>query len=547
MAVEYVDADGEHKRVSREVQPWPTKRTVHDMSGNAASLESAPVLFSQGELVETARSRFAQLDLIDRHLDISFESAAEKDALDKLSVNASELIRNQNKLDALKAELDHPETGLDATRTKHDSWKIRLKEPVLQEFPKWKAEQQFLHALRDGLNTIREEMSESLDAVDLDALDVAVPKDAPNAATLKTLDSLKRSIESALKGAKAALNKEIAARVKDIEGAAKVIKPKFDAQREKHEKLLASLGEADIKRANTQFQSLGVRLNTLEQKVAERSKLASRQESVYNQRVLLLDTLVGAREQRSKKRRAKALEYQSALTGIVEIEIQPFGDSAAYAEALRQISKGGRILDTDIAKLVGVPPAKLVSMIVADDPAEIEKRAMIGLEAAKRLVAACRDKREALFKLEVVERGDLPVMRYVIAPGRAKPLHELSTGQKGTVIIALALIEGPGPLIIDHPEEPLDTTSVYGQVVSKLRAGKETRQFIFTTHNANIAVGADAELSHILGASADKGMIETRGSVDDAETNRLLLLHLEGGMPALKRRVKKYRDPASDA
>jgi hypothetical protein len=65
-------------------------------------------------------------------------------------------------------------------------------------------------------------------------------------------------------------------------------------------------------------------------------------------------------------------------------------------------------------------------------------------------------------------------------------------------------------------------------------------QFIFTTHNANVAVGADAELSHVLEATADKGTIKASGGIDHQGTNELLLLHLEGGSEALKLRVRKY-------
>jgi ABC-type cobalamin/Fe3+-siderophores transport system ATPase subunit len=146
----------------------------------------------------------------------------------------------------------------------------------------------------------------------------------------------------------------------------------------------------------------------------------------------------------------------------------------------------------------------------------------------------------AIFELDGVPLQDRPDISYAVAPDRWKPLPELSTGQKGTVIISLALVDGTGPLVVDHPEEPLDTKSVYSHVVNALRDTKERRQFIFTTHNPNIAVGADADLSHILGATADKGTIESRGSTDHKETNKRLLLHLEGGPEALQRRIQKY-------
>jgi hypothetical protein len=52
-------------------------------------------------------------------------------------------------------------------------------------------------------------------------------------------------------------------------------------------------------------------------------------------------------------------------------------------------------------------------------------------------------------------------------------------------------------------------------VVGTLRSQKETRQFTFTTHNANVAVGADAELNIVLEAGADKGTITLVGGVDN--------------------------------
>jgi ABC-type transport system involved in cytochrome bd biosynthesis fused ATPase/permease subunit len=160
---------------------------------------------------------------------------------------------------------------------------------------------------------------------------------------------------------------------------------------------------------------------------------------------------------------------------------------------------------------------------------------------AQRLIDGCSDKEhEEILGLEGVPLIDKPEVSYVVEPGRTKSLRELSTGQKGTVILALAMVEGHGPLIIDQPEEPLDTQSIYAQVVQTLRKNKEERQFIFTTHNANVAVGADAELSHVLEATADKGTIKASGGVDHQGTNELLLLHLEGGSEALKLRVRKY-------
>lgn len=108
------------------------------------------------------------------------------------------------------------------------------------------------------------------------------------------------------------------------------------------------------------------------------------------------------------------------------------------------------------------------------------------------------------------------------------------------MILSLAMIEGTGPLVIDQPEEPMDTLAIYDQIVKKIRQLKMGRQYIFTTHNANVAVGADSDLSIVLEATADRGQVKTRGGVDRPEVNKLLLYHLEGGPGAFRLRSQKY-------
>ena len=48
-------------------------------------------------------------------------------------------------------------------------------------------------------------------------------------------------------------------------------------------------------------------------------------------------------------------------------------------------------------------------------------------------------------------------------------------------------------LLIDQPEDDLDSQTVYEEVVKLLRTIKPRRQFIFATHNANFPVLGDAE------------------------------------------------------
>ena len=64
-------------------------------------------------------------------------------------------------------------------------------------------------------------------------------------------------------------------------------------------------------------------------------------------------------------------------------------------------------------------------------------------------------------------------------------------------LFALTLILGEAEeqwtLLIDQPEDDLDSRSIYGDIVRYLVEQKKQRQIILVTHNANLVVGADAE------------------------------------------------------
>lgn len=85
------------------------------------------------------------------------------------------------------------------------------------------------------------------------------------------------------------------------------------------------------------------------------------------------------------------------------------------------------------------------------------------------------------------------------------PIDRISVGQKGLAFLSVLLAAGDAPILVDTPEEGLDSEGVYAELVPTFRREKERRQLIIATHNANIPVNADAELVVTL---------ETVGTVD---------------------------------
>lgn len=72
---------------------------------------------------------------------------------------------------------------------------------------------------------------------------------------------------------------------------------------------------------------------------------------------------------------------------------------------------------------------------------------------------------------------------------------EMTPGKKSLVVLKLLVesSEDKYPILIDQPEDDLDSRSISGEIVEFLRNKKKERQIILVTHNANIAIKADAE------------------------------------------------------
>lgn len=122
-----------------------------------------------------------------------------------------------------------------------------------------------------------------------------------------------------------------------------------------------------------------------------------------------------------------------------------------------------------------------------------------------------------------------------------KSIAQLSLGQQQSIILGILLHSNSKvPLLIDQPEDNLDSEFIYKTIVTILRKIKETRQVIIVTHNANIAVLGDAELIVPLKSSSIKSHVVDSGSIDRVETRTLCCEILEGGKQAFIKRKDIY-------
>ncbi len=166
-----------------------------------------------------------------------------------------------------------------------------------------------------------------------------------------------------------------------------------------------------------------------------------------------------------------------------------------------------------------------------------------------RLISALSEPavRFALERAEVFDLPKLTVTGAVVARAGSKPQYvtrdftKLSIGQQQSVLLALMLSsKSNAPLIIDQPEDNLDSEFIYRTLVPVLRLAKERRQIIVVTHNANIAVLGDAEQIIVLKSTNERGSVVCSGSIDDPTTRDAACAVLEGAKEAFQRRARIY-------
>jgi hypothetical protein len=120
-----------------------------------------------------------------------------------------------------------------------------------------------------------------------------------------------------------------------------------------------------------------------------------------------------------------------------------------------------------------------------------------------------------------------------------KELEKGSAGQKAAAMLAFLLSHGATPLIIDQPEDDLDSELIYSLIVQQIINKKRQRQLILVTHNANIVVNGDAELVHTLGFGGGQIRLKATGGLGKQAIRDKICDIMEGGKTAFKKRYNR--------
>ena len=527
----------------------PNPPVVRDENGQISNLLPQDILsrvevYGQHEISELTKSRekltrllyrFVERDesLDRRKADLRRELQKTKQAIMDVRSELQQINERLSTLPNLEETLKRfQEAGLEE-RLREQSLLVR-EEQVLDSIP------ERVKALRECLEVLQQELP-----IDRVFLSLKALEELPNREIIAGADEVLERLSHDMEQVARQLEEALKRTDEGIDG----IRSRWGKR--KHEvdttynKILRELQKSAVD--GEEFMRLRREIESL-RPLRERLPLLERleKESVERRRELLAEWEdVKAEEFRLVNRAARLVNTK--LSDSVHVEVTAAGNREPLVDLLKE-KIGGRLSEA-VERLRGAPDLSLPEFVncCITGAEEIQKIYVIPATQAERLAKAPPD---VLMQIEELELPPTTAIQLNTAPAGKPPswqaLEDLSKGQKATAVLLLLLLESEDPLIVDQPEDDLDNRFITEGVVPRMREGKRRRQFLFSTHNANIPVLGDAEL--ILGLTAageaDEGQAriapEYIGSIDTPSVRKLVEEILEGGEAAFKRRRLKY-------
>lgn len=526
----------------------PNPPRVIDDKGNVLQMKPLDVVkgvcvFGQNELSEVARSPEKLTALLQRFIPIDGEHDG------KVAELVTTLEKSRAAILDCEAGIQKDNEALAALPGIQETLK-RYRDAGVEEKLKSqnlviKAEA-ILQSARESLGPFNKliDDAEALLPVSKDFLSPEALDGLPAKAELESLRGTLSALEVGTKDALKALSGVVETAEKALElVAGKVGTEKAKGQTE-YERILRELQKERID--GNEFIKLRKeleRLAPLSEKLAKSQQKLAELEQKRRNDLVRWDDLKRERYQRLER---AAKRVSKELPGRLRVTVVYGGNREMLRDLLKQC--GGRLSETTTA-ICEKPDLSLSALAEAcrQGVGELVKQFNIPKTQAERLIQA-----GSKFPM-LIEELELPHMTEIelnVGPEYGTPewrkLNALSTGQKATALLYLLLLESEGPLVLDQPEDNLDNRFISEGVVPKIRGEKRRRQFIFSTHNANIPVLGDAELILVMRAIGEAGdghaevPVDNMGSIDKVTVAALVEEILEGGKEAFEMRRLKY-------
>ena len=521
---------------------------VKDFEGNHTSLEPKDIcseveIFGQHEISALARSPKHLTELVGRFSDCAeTDSATRRNIERELEDTRKDIVRLEESLKRIECDLANL-PRLREIRERFDELGLNKR---LKDKADLVLEESVFNSLDDIVSevvSIRKQFDEHL-PIDIAPLDDDKIGNLGGADIIRKAKPILEKLSVDLDGALSAFDSAIESARSGLVNIRSEWNQRCKKVNDSYSKTLRELHKEGID--GHKYTSLIQQIEKLEPSIDRKSRLEAQLKDVCEKRRVVLEKWETLQADEFQLFRKTAKRINRELDNRVRVELTDKGDREELDDHIASLP--GRTFETRKA-LMGISSLSLRELAEACRQGEEALVEQYGIPAtqAKTLATAGTTFILRLEELELppTTTVELNVARESVKPNW-KPLDSLSTGQKATSILLLLLLESRGPLIIDQPEDDLDNRFITESIVPRIKSEKRHRQFIFTTHNANLPVLGDAELIAALVPTddAEEGEVslpdENIGSIDTKRVRELIEDTLEGGKLAFELRRLKY-------
>lgn len=523
---------------------------VRDVDGNVSALLPRDLLpgidiYGQNEIYELAQDETSRVQLLDRFLPQDGEYEAKSvDVHRRLKDNQQNLTKSLTDLDEMNVQVERL-PKLEEQLRGFDELGIKEK---LAKAPLLAREREIAKTATDGVKSFRDALSDLRDGLpDLDFVNDEALGGLPDSAQLlkmrATLDGLKQGFTDHLTAMQALLDDKAGQFTAQHSAWQRAIQ-EHDAELEKALRTLPATAGKSGQEVGVAYQKLMEEIERIKSVKSRATTHESQCDTLRQERRSLLAELSDLRGQRVQALQKAAKKLNKRLEGKLKVEIVPEADRTPLMTFLL----GCKLDGVGEKRLAFIEEAEIIS------PLSLARSIQNGSAEVQIDWGATPMVADALTKLQSSQLMDLEALELEhrvdiflnVANGQAdpvfRPLNKLSTGQQCTAILHMLLLESIDPLVMDQPEDNLDNAFIADRIVTELREAKTSRQFLFSTHNANIPVFGDAEWIGVFTASENQGCLglEAQGSIDVAVIRDQVASILEGGRDAFIQRKEKY-------
>jgi hypothetical protein len=527
----------------------PNPPVVKDEAGEILTLTPRDIVpgvevFGQHEISELTKSREKLTLLLERFVDRPASSGAQKAKLQ------FEMERSRTRIGDVQREIKLICERLALLPSLEETLK-RFQEAGLEDRLKEKSllvrEERIFITMRERFTpfaSIRQNLSESL-PIDTAFLSDKALDGLPNAAMLAEGIAILNRLGDQFKAIAAQMETTLATADSDLS----ILRSRWDERRKivetAYERILRELQKSKIDGA--EFIRLRQQIEEL-RPLREKKEVLTRDLGAHQaNRRKLLDEWVNLQSSEYRALEKAARKVSNKLDGRVQVKVT-MGGNRDPLDKLLQDEIGGNLA----ALLERLKSRDNLSLLDLAQRCREGKEGLVssyGLSpsAAERISLASADLFMRIEELELPATTKIELNTASEGESQTwQTLEALSTGQKATAVLLLLLLESEAPLIVDQPEDDLDNRFITDGVVPTMKEEKRKRQFIFSTHNANIPVLGDAELIVGLSTITQNGVVQGQvrknhmGSIDIQPVREMVEEILEGGRTAFEMRRQKY-------